>query len=94
MRMRLLCTVICLLLRLRCALRCGAERARVFCVSRALRAAAPRSYLADDRELRRWCASMHLLGTLPHCIAVDDLSQLVDARCESEHSACAFACLV
>ena len=41
------------------------------------------SYVADDRELRRWCASMHLLSAQPHCIAVDDLSALVDARCVS-----------
>jgi hypothetical protein len=44
-------------------------------------------YLADDRELRRWCSSMHLLSAQPHCIAVDDLSSFVDARCVTSPAA-------
>jgi hypothetical protein len=70
------------------ALRSRAAHAHLVSVFRARRcvrvcfcACAPHSDLADDRELRRWCASMHLLGTQPHAIVVDDLSQLVDARC-------------
>ena len=36
-------------------------------------------YLHGEEELVKWCASLHLVTALPHCILLDGLTSLLDA---------------